>query len=106
MIGGYTRGNPFDALVVGHLESGKLIFVAKVRAGFVPHTRGQVFKRFKGLEIPTCPFSNLREKKGRLYALTAEDMKKCTWLKPKLVAQIEFISWTPDGKLRHSKFAG
>jgi len=24
--------------------------------------------------------------------------------KPDLVAQIEFIEWTPDGHLRHSKF--
>jgi bifunctional non-homologous end joining protein LigD len=26
------------------------------------------------------------------------------WLKPKLVAQIEFTEWTPDGHLMHSKF--
>ena len=25
---------------------------------------------------------------------------------PKLVAQIEFTEWTPDGHLRHSKFVG
>ena len=28
------------------------------------------------------------------------------WLKPELVAQIEFTEWTPDGHLRHSKFVG
>jgi len=28
------------------------------------------------------------------------------WLKHELVAQIEFTAWTPDGHLRHSKFAG
>jgi ATP-dependent DNA ligase len=33
-------------------------------------------------------------------------MKNCIWLKPKLVAQIEFTEWTPDGHLRHSKFVG
>ena len=26
------------------------------------------------------------------------------WLKPELVAQVEFTEWTPDGHLRHSKF--
>jgi ATP-dependent DNA ligase len=31
---------------------------------------------------------------------------KCIWLKPKVVAQIEFTEWTPDGHLRHSKFVG
>ena len=28
------------------------------------------------------------------------------WLKPELVAQIEYAEWTPDGHLRHSKFVG
>jgi ATP-dependent DNA ligase len=28
------------------------------------------------------------------------------WLKPELVAQIEFTEWTPDGHLRHPKFVG
>jgi ATP-dependent DNA ligase len=38
--------------------------------------------------------------------LTKEEMKDCVWLKPELVAQIEFTEWTPDGHLRHSKFVG
>jgi ATP-dependent DNA ligase len=33
-------------------------------------------------------------------------MQKCRWLKPELVAQIEFTEWTPDGHLRHSMFVG
>ena len=38
--------------------------------------------------------------------MTADDMKKCVWLRPELVAQIEFLEWTESGHLRHSKFAG
>jgi bifunctional non-homologous end joining protein LigD len=33
-------------------------------------------------------------------------MKNCVWLKPELVAQIEFTEWTPYNHLRHSKFFG
>ena len=33
-------------------------------------------------------------------------MKNCVWLKPELVAQIEFTEGTPDGHLRRSKFVG
>jgi bifunctional non-homologous end joining protein LigD len=33
-------------------------------------------------------------------------MKNCIWLKPELVAQIEFTEWTPDGHLRHSRLLG
>jgi ATP-dependent DNA ligase len=36
--------------------------------------------------------------------LTAEDMKRCRWLKPQLVAVIEFLEWTADRHLRHPKF--
>ncbi len=71
-------------------------------------TRASVFKRFKGLEIAECPFVNLPQKKsGRWGAgLTKEKMANCVWLRPQLVAQIEFLEWTPDGNLRHTKFVG
>jgi bifunctional non-homologous end joining protein LigD len=36
--------------------------------------------------------------------LTAEKMKVCLWLKPGLVGQFEYVEWTPDGHLRHSRF--
>jgi ATP-dependent DNA ligase len=31
-------------------------------------------------------------------------MKNYRWLKPLLVAQIDFLEWTPDNHLRHTKF--
>ena len=101
VIGGYTPGNPFDALI-----DDRLLYAAKVRNGFVPQVRREVASRFKGLEIDGCPFANLPEKKRTQWALTKEEMKNCVWLKPQLVAQIEFTEWTPDGHLRHSKFVG
>ena len=36
--------------------------------------------------------------------LTAAKMKDCRWLKPVLVAQIEFLEWTGENHLRHTKF--
>ena len=49
---------------------------------------------------------NLPERgKGRWgEGLTAEDMEHCRWLKPRLVASIEFLEWTPENRLRHPKF--
>ena len=38
--------------------------------------------------------------------LAREEMKNCVWVEPKLVVQIEFGEWTPDGHPRHSKFGG
>jgi bifunctional non-homologous end joining protein LigD len=31
-------------------------------------------------------------------------MKECIWLQAKLVAQVEFVEWTPDQHLRHASF--
>ena len=38
--------------------------------------------------------------------VTAEGMNKCVWVRPGLVAQIEFLEWTEIDHLRHAKFAG
>jgi bifunctional non-homologous end joining protein LigD len=64
--------------------------------------------RLKPLEIPECTFANLPEKKaGRWGAgLTATKMAECRWLKPLLVGQFEFVEWTEDCHLRHSRFMG
>jgi ATP-dependent DNA ligase len=109
VIGGYLPGTAsFEALLVGYYENERLLFLAKIRNGFVPHTKRAVFQRFKGLETATCPFANLPEPKTarRGLALTAEAMKQCRWLKPELVAQIEFTEWTKNNHLRHAKFVG
>lgn len=87
-------------------EGDRLIYAAKVRNGFVPQVRHEVASRFKGLEIDACPFANLPERKRTQWALTKQEMNNCVWLKPELVAHIEFTEWTPDDHLRHSKFIG
>src|SRR6266550_6791584 len=106
IIGGYTPGNPFDALIVGYYDGADLKFAAKVRNGFVPHVRREVFHRFIGLTTTKCPFVNLPEKRRTMWALTADEMKQCRWLKPRLVTQIEIKGGTPDEHLRHSSFVG
>jgi len=31
-------------------------------------------------------------------------MAECVWIKPMLVAHVEFVEWTADNHLRHSTF--
>ena len=109
VIGGYFPGaHGVDAIVVGYYRGEDLIYVARVRNGFIPASRRQVFARLKPLVIPRCPFANLPEAhKGRWgEGLTAADMEKCAWVRPQLVARIEFLEWTGGDHLRHAKFAG
>jgi DNA ligase D-like protein (predicted ligase) len=107
VIGGYTPGTrTFDALVIGYYDGDRLIYAARTRNGFTPATRVQLFKRFARLSTPDCPFANLPEAKSGRWGegLTRAKMAECHWLKPVLVGQFEFVEWTPDNHLRHSRF--
>jgi bifunctional non-homologous end joining protein LigD len=109
VVGGYVpAGKSFDSLIVGYYDGDNLIYVARVRNGFVPALRVKVFERIRKLEFKTCPFSNLPQRnKGRWgQGLTADKMAECRWLRPQLVAQIEYADWTEVNHLRHSKFMG
>jgi DNA ligase D-like protein (predicted ligase) len=107
VIGGYTPGsNGIDAIIVGYYRGQDLIYVARTRNGFVPASRRSLFQRLQGLRTEQCPFANLPETRKARWgeAMTAEQMKECVWVRPELVAQIEFLEWTEADHLRHSKF--
>jgi DNA ligase D-like protein (predicted ligase) len=94
VIGGYIPGlHGLDSIIVGYYRDGDLIYVARVRNGFVPATRRTVHGRLKSLVIDACPFVNLPETGRARWGdiLDAEKMKKCVWLRPELVALIEFL---------------
>lgn len=107
VIGGYTLGTKtFDALVIGYYEQDRLLFATRTRNGFTPAIRQQVFRKFRTLEIPECPFANLPEARSGRWGqgLTKAKMADCRWLKPVLVGQFEFLEWTADNHLRHARF--
>jgi ATP-dependent DNA ligase len=109
VIGGYTpAGQSFDAILVGDYEGRTLKYVAKVRAGFTPAVRAPLVERFHGLETDRCPFKNLPESRRGQWGegLTAAEMVKCRWLKPRLVATIDYLERTAASHLRHPMFAG
>jgi bifunctional non-homologous end joining protein LigD len=94
----------FDAILVGRFDGDRLKFVEKVKNGFVPATRKQVFDAVQGLIINECPFVNLPEKSKRRGAVDSEEMRECVWLRPVQVCEIEFVEWTRGGHLRHASF--
>jgi DNA ligase D-like protein (predicted ligase) len=109
VIGGYRRGpNGIDALLVGYYERKELRFAGKVRAGFTPHLRREVFNALKPLQTGKCPFVDLPNSKTSHWGggVTAEQMAEMVWVKPKVAAQIRFVEWTNDGHLRHAAFLG
>jgi DNA ligase D-like protein (predicted ligase) len=99
VIGGFTapRGARTDlgALLVGHFEDGRLRYAGKVGTGFTRATLRELSERLAPLERETSPFE---PEKGIPRA--------ATWVEPELVAQIAFMEWTSDGRLRHPSFLG
>ena len=83
-----------------------MVYAGRTRNGFTPAVREQLFKRFRLLRVAACPFSNLPEARSGRWGqgLTKAKMADCRWLKPVLVGQFEFVEWTADNHLRHSRF--
>jgi bifunctional non-homologous end joining protein LigD len=99
VIGGFTapRGARTDlgALLVGYFEGDRLCYAGKVGTGFTRATLRELSERLAPLVRETAAFEPV---KGLPRA--------ATWVAPELVAQIAFMEWTPDGRLRHPSFLG
>jgi bifunctional non-homologous end joining protein LigD len=110
VIGGYRPAgdNSVDALLVGYFDDQKLRFAAWVRGGLVPYVRRELARKLKAVPLDHCPFVDLPTDGSSRWGggVSAEDMKEMTWTKPELVAQIQFVEWTAERRLRHSKFLG
>jgi bifunctional non-homologous end joining protein LigD len=109
VIGGFTSSAlGVDALIVGYYDGKSLVYVARVRAGLVPATRRSVQKLLDPIVTKDCPFTNLPEARSGRWGegLTAAKMKECIWVKPKLVADFEFLEWTGANHVGHISFRG
>ena len=98
VIGGFTapRGSRAElgALLLGYYDGSKLRYAGKVGTGFTQETLRQLAASLAPLERASSPFSDeVRE-------------RHTTWVEPRLVAQVGFIEWTRDGRLRHPRFLG
>lgn len=84
------------ALLVGYHEEGDLRYGGKVGTGFGERELAMLAGRLRPLEQPTPPVVDTK-------GLTRKGVH---WVRPKLVAQIAFGEWTPDGRLRHPRYIG
>lgn len=110
VIGGYKpAGRSFDSVLVGYYEKRKFYYAGKVRAGFTPSTRAEVWRRISPAAVQSCPFVNLPNSTGKSHwgeGITAEDMAALRWVKPQVVVEVAFTEWTAGGNLRHAAFVG
>jgi bifunctional non-homologous end joining protein LigD len=112
VIGGYTEPEGsrkyFGALLVGFHEGKRLKFAGRVGTGFSDKLLRSLFADLSRIGVEKCPFYNVPAA-GRSrwdQGLTAADMKRCHWVKPKMVCQVKFTEWTRDDRLRQPVFLG
>jgi len=111
VIGGFTapKGtrSHFGALLVGYFRGKKLVFAGKVGTGFGEKMLADLHRQMAALRVAKSPFSALPAHRSRWgAAFTRAELAHCTWVEPRLVAQVRFTEWTDDGVLRQPAFLG
>lgn len=101
VVAGYVPSTTSDrlvgSLVLGVHEGDTLTYVGRVGTGFSQKMASELRERLDGMRIDKSPFA------GRL---TADESRGVRFVRPDLVAEVEFRAWTADGHLRHASFRG
>ncbi len=93
VVGGFTAPEGsrkhFGALLAGLYRNGDLIYVGRVGGGFDDRMLVQVHKALVPLIVKERPFNGI-----------PAEVRKPTWVEPRLVCEVRFNEWTSDKKLR------
>jgi bifunctional non-homologous end joining protein LigD len=90
---GKRRGYP-GALLVGYYDKDKLVYAGKVGTGFTDATLDKLNQLLKPLATDKNPFE------------VGAPPRDAHFVKPKVVAEFEFVEWTRGGQLRAPSFKG
>jgi bifunctional non-homologous end joining protein LigD len=101
---GYTKGQGrrargFGSLVLGMYRENELVWVGNVGTGFTERGIEELMGKLEPLAVRESPFKVV----PKMPKVRRDDV---VWVRPELVAEVEFAQWTHDGHLRAPSFQG
>jgi bifunctional non-homologous end joining protein LigD len=100
VIGGFTKPTNgtegIGALLLGHYDKKKLIYAGRTGTGFTHATSHKLRKQLEAMRQTGMPFEEV----------PGSAAKGALWVRPELVAEVQFSTWTTDNLVRQASFKG
>lgn len=110
VIVGYTAPkrsrSHFGALQLADMVNGELVYAGRVGTGFDEQLLNEIESLLAGTERddPPCVGPIISSGDGPLPGSAIPETKTTTWVEPRVVCEVRYREWTPDGLLRHPAF--
>ncbi len=100
VVGGFTLSSDgpdrVGSLLIGYYADGKLIYAGRTGTGFTQKMRRELRTQVAALETKSPPFAKV----------PTDARRGALWVRPALVAQVRFATWTAEDLVRQAAFLG